>query len=329
MKANGTNTGKAVLYMFYLGSFGGPRWIKVHANPNNEAALNVNNGLSTPTPVDTDGDGNIDLVYAGDIKGNLWRFNVRDPNAIVVTKIFQTANGQPIQVAPVVQNYAGGKDCTNPRDCWMVVFGTGAAINPLSETTDFAGANQAIYGVLDNGATGAAGLVTAADMVKQTLSSSQTTAGVTYRKVSRDAVDFKAGKKGWLIDLPRQVQSGTTTLPEHVSANLVRQNNGSVLIASTFATSSLPTCKASYLTQVNMATGQGSVDTLIMNGETITDVNSRLNPGQPTLGISIIKGTTLNTNKDEVVGSTFGALRQNLKLMIGRVSWREIFGSPK
>ena len=328
--AGSTNTGKAVLYMFYLGNFAGPRWIKVHANPNNIAALNVDNGLSTPTPVDTDGDGDIDLVYAGDIQGNMWRFNVRDPAAVVVTQIFKTANGQPINVAPVVQNFRGGSGCSNPRDCWMVVFGTGAAINPLSDTTDFMGATQAIYGVLDRGTTGTTALVSSANMVQQTLGSNQTVSGVTFRKVSKEIVEYKNGKLGWFINLPNQIQSGTTSLPEHVSANLVRQSNGSVLIASTFANSSAASCKASYLTQVNMTTGQGTVETLLKDGETIPDVNSRLNGGEPTLGISILRNSTLNSTKEEVLTTQASApLTQRLKLMIGRVSWREVFGLPK
>lgn len=39
------------------------------------------NGLSTPVPVDLDGDRKTDLLYAGDLLGNLWRFDVRSSDS--------------------------------------------------------------------------------------------------------------------------------------------------------------------------------------------------------------------------------------------------------
>ena len=39
------------------------------------------NGLSTPTPVDVNSDGKVDYVYAGDLEGNLWKFDLTDPSA--------------------------------------------------------------------------------------------------------------------------------------------------------------------------------------------------------------------------------------------------------
>ncbi len=36
----------------------------------------TNNGLSGPTAIDTNGDGIVDMVYAGDLNGNLWKFDL-------------------------------------------------------------------------------------------------------------------------------------------------------------------------------------------------------------------------------------------------------------
>ncbi len=66
------------------------------------------NGLSTPRPVDVNGDGRVDYIYAGDLNGNLWRFDVpADENKVgeaTVTKWGVANSGSPLFVA---KNEAG------------------------------------------------------------------------------------------------------------------------------------------------------------------------------------------------------------------------------
>jgi type IV pilus assembly protein PilY1 len=45
-----------------------------------EGSVGIPNGLATPAPIDADGDGDIDRIYAGDLLGNLWAFDVSDAN---------------------------------------------------------------------------------------------------------------------------------------------------------------------------------------------------------------------------------------------------------
>jgi hypothetical protein len=82
------------------------------------------NGLSTPTLLDSDGDGRVDLVYAGDIDGNLWRFDLsaKNPANYLVTKLLTTAPAQAITVAPVLAPHASSGQ--------LVLFGTGRTLAP-------------------------------------------------------------------------------------------------------------------------------------------------------------------------------------------------------
>ncbi|HFA8685542.1 TPA: pilus assembly/adherence protein PilC [Neisseria gonorrhoeae] len=95
-------------------------------------------GLSSPTLVDKDLDGIVDIAYAGDRGGNMYRFDLSnsDPSKWSVSTIFE--GGKPITSAPAVSRLA---------DKRVVIFGTGS---DLSEE-DVVGTNpQYIYGIFDD-----------------------------------------------------------------------------------------------------------------------------------------------------------------------------------
>ncbi|NNK84304.1 MAG: PQQ-binding-like beta-propeller repeat protein, partial [Desulfobacterales bacterium] len=112
------------------------------------------NGLSTPTLVDDDLDGRVDFAYAGDLLGNMWKFDLRDINAAnwrvayddgSPQPLFQAINAQgfrqPITTAPDVMD-----TCENNTAGLMVVFGTGRYIG----NTDFSDVSvQTFYGIWD------------------------------------------------------------------------------------------------------------------------------------------------------------------------------------
>ena len=109
------------------------------------------NGLSTPSAVDTDGDWLVDRVYAGDLWGNMWAFDVSDMNPSKWKKgaglLFAGDRKQPITTRPSVT-----KNMKKPRGSapnLMVMFGTGRYLAPGDGgVTD----GQSYYGVWDNGA---------------------------------------------------------------------------------------------------------------------------------------------------------------------------------
>jgi type IV pilus assembly protein PilY1 len=114
------------------------------------------NGLSSPIAIDIDSNGTADYVYAGDLQGNLWKFDLYDTDAANWGVAYQDPGGNP---APVFQakNYSGHPQpitskpdvmyhCSQPG--YLVVFGTGRYLTELDlESSESA----SIYGIWDYG----------------------------------------------------------------------------------------------------------------------------------------------------------------------------------
>lgn len=122
------------------------------------------NGLSAPKPVDINSDGKTDVVYAGDLKGNLWKFDLTSstPGAWSVTN-WGSADATPCDTATTVCKplftavYSGKRQPitapptvkANDRGAggMMVAFGTGANLTDAQRSsTDV----QSVYSILDN-----------------------------------------------------------------------------------------------------------------------------------------------------------------------------------
>jgi Tfp pilus tip-associated adhesin PilY1 len=108
------------------------------------------NGLSTPIAVDVDYNETVDYVYAGDLKGNLWKFDLTASDYTqwdvaykeggVPVPLFQAA-GQPITTKPSVMYHCKKKG-------YIVTFGTGKYLG-LEDLNDIS--TQAVYGIWDYG----------------------------------------------------------------------------------------------------------------------------------------------------------------------------------
>ena len=114
----------------------------------------VQNGLSSPQTLDVNGDGVPDYVYAGDLRGNMWKFDISSATAAnwgvafsgnpLFTATYTSSSGsssrQPITAAPTLRNNrtVGGL---------MVAFGTG---RNLTETDRTDTSTQTVYSILDN-----------------------------------------------------------------------------------------------------------------------------------------------------------------------------------
>ena len=110
------------------------------------------NGLSPPALVDVNNDDVVDYAYAGDLKGNLWKFDLTDPDAANWTLAYTgplfsardaMGNPQPITTEPDVM-----KHCLGSLPGYIVAVGTGKYLGQ-SDIGDTSG--QTIYGVWDYG----------------------------------------------------------------------------------------------------------------------------------------------------------------------------------
>lgn len=154
------------------------------------------NGLNNIAMVDANGNGRIDTIYGGDMRGNLWKFDMSSNSpaawgvAFAGSPLFRATDG-----AGNPQPITGGIDVARGGGGLMVYFGTGRYIAP--EDADV-GANpqvQSIYGVVDRGAGG----IARSQLAVQTVGAEVAGTRVS-RTTSVNAVNF-ATQRGWVLDL--------------------------------------------------------------------------------------------------------------------------------
>ncbi len=144
-------------------------------------------GLSSPTLVDKDLDGTVDIAYAGDRGGKMYRFDLssQSPDQWTVRPIFEGT--KPITSAPAVSKL---------KDKRVVIFGTGS---DLSEEDVDKMDEQYIYGIFDDD-TAATGTVnftgTGGGLLEQHLTEENKTLFLTDYKRSDGS-----GSKGWVVKL--------------------------------------------------------------------------------------------------------------------------------
>ncbi|WP_241499916.1 PilC family type IV pilus tip adhesin, partial [Neisseria gonorrhoeae] len=144
-------------------------------------------GLSSPTLVDKDLDGTVDIAYAGDRGGNMYRFDLSDsdPNKWSAKAIFEGT--KPITSAPAVSRLA---------DKRVVIFGTGS---DLSEQDVVGTDQQYIYGIFDDDKPTVNVKVTngtGGGLLEQVLSEENKILFLINNKASGGSAD-----KGWVVKL--------------------------------------------------------------------------------------------------------------------------------
>jgi len=221
------------------------------------------NGLATPAAVDLDADGIIDYVYAGDLQGNMWKFDVRDASASNWKVAYTTTdasnntipaplytakdtngNAQPITSRPQVGFGPGGAGM-------IVLFGTGKFIESTDRTVDTTNPRpQSLYGIFDANSgtnTDMVTSVTSRTATSQSLqvqsiiaeqsvsincldsSGNATTCAYNVRAVSHNIVDVTT-KHGWYLDL---LKPPTPTYEGERSVNDPVLRNGKIIFTTT------------------------------------------------------------------------------------------------
>ena len=151
---NGTGSynGDAGIFVMLAGASGGqPTFYYLSTGYGSSASPD---GIEDTTPADLDGDHLVDYVYAGDIQGNVWRFDLtsQNPSNWTVTKvggvptpIYSTPNGAPITTKVIVAAIA-----SNPNPRILVEFGTGLQDQFTKNTpATYATTQQYLIGVWD------------------------------------------------------------------------------------------------------------------------------------------------------------------------------------
>ncbi|EPT3254007.1 PilC family type IV pilus tip adhesin, partial [Neisseria gonorrhoeae] len=174
----GSGDNKTALYVYDLNNTLGTPIAKIEVKDGK-------GGLSSPTLVDKDLDGTVDIAYAGDRGGNMYRFDLSSdkPSEWTVRTIFQGT--KPITSAPAVSRLA---------DKRVVIFGTGS---DLSEEDVVGKDQQYIYGIFDDDKGTVNVKVTngtGGGLLEQVLSEENKTLFLNKRSDG-------SGSKGWVVKL--------------------------------------------------------------------------------------------------------------------------------
>ncbi len=369
-----STTGHAVLYILFLDGGLDGQWsigtdfIKIELDKDNhldtEDGYRLSpSGLSTPFVVDADGDDDVDFIYAGDLRGNLWKFDVTSSdsddwgialagNPLFTAKDAGGINLQPITSAPTVTPH--------PNGGFMVSFGTGKYLENSDVDPDPALTppfrTQTLYGLWDKTGDQARSIANRATLVEQTVVKTETVGTVSYRIISQNPVTWiddqttvgNEAKDGWYLDLPNSSTTG-----ERLAYNpLLRFGR---FIATTLIPSSTP-CESggkSWVMELDYLTGgrldsspfdvdgDGQINDLDLRTVTVDDKEVPAAVGgllldvgiapTPTVidgGESLPGGTPPELQEFKIFSGSTGAI-QSVKESVppgrrGRINWREI-----
>ena len=266
------------------------------------------NGLFAPLGVYAADGKTLIYAYAGDMKGNIWKFDLRSttPSAWSATKIFhaEKTSGSP---QPITGGLASAIDtATNKR--W-IFFGTGRFMTN-DDANDKATYAQSMYGFIDDGGS----------YTRSNLTARNITVSGDYRYFE-DKASLPSTSKGWYVDLPgkgeRIVQDVQIDNNYMVSASMIPEGDA---------------CDASgsgYLNAIDAFTGtsggksyfdldkNGSTDDTAAGGNPVGSVN--LGVGMPTRPV-LLPGVGVVDGSAGVGAGSFGKQIMSWQ----RVSWREI-----
>lgn len=279
---NGYNStvGRAYLYVVDLASGALIRKIA--------AGTATANGLSTPALHDANGDRIIDTVYAGDLQGNLWKFDLSSSNPASwgVTggvPFFQARNAanqvQPITTKPVVTAVVG-----QAFGGVMVLFGTGRYLTD----TDPQGADvQSFYGVLDNGTTST---VTRSQLRVQSITAETNQFGYTLRETSANTVDW-ATQRGWYMDLVGPGVAATGPGGERIVSNPIVRYDRVIFVTTIPSTDVCEPGGTGWLMEVDYLTGsRTTVSAFDFNRDNLFNAGDLLASGNTASGVRSTEG---------------------------------------
>lgn len=323
---NGYNStsGKAVLYIFNLTT--GSLITKI------DTGVAGDNGLATPGVVDEDGDGDVDVIYAGDLKGNVWKFDVSGSDSSQWKSAFMSGstpqpffvakdpsnNPQPItaQITSAVNNVAGDPNYGKR----FIFFGTGSYFRSGDPSDNQI---QSWYGLIDKDSR----ILDRSNLKVRSGITEGTFDGKTVRVFAEATAGDMANKDGWVVDF--------STHPGE-----------RIVTASKYYQLAQPTLIASSIIPVVdpcVPGGTGFVNAIDpFSGGRLSigffDVNNNKDFSDDKLGDQLIGGIDLDVGMPSeptlvgdrlVVGGSKGEvkdIRINLGKppLKGRISWREI-----
>jgi type IV pilus assembly protein PilY1 len=336
---NNSGDGTAELFILFIdegtdGTWSTTDYVKINTEV---GSTDTPNGLSTPTVVDTDGDSVADRIYAGDLQGNMWVFDVSNDNednwgvayeaSSSPSPLFTATNDdgveQPITSAPtLIENTSTTAGSPN----LIVFFGTGKYLEEtdISDNLDVMG----YYAVLDSGV----GAKDSDDLLERIIYTSDD----DLRTVSGDTLTWGADNNyGWYMDLvDRDVGAGDdsyTALGERVvTASTI---SGDIIFFNTWIPdgSECSSGGESWYMSVDLDTGLASTTAVFdANGDGVIDDDDIGYVGEY-YSDGLLSTSTISNDTQYTVDSNGDLVEREVETSSttteGRLSWEELYKS--
>jgi type IV pilus assembly protein PilY1 len=316
----GSHLGKASLYVVDLATGALVKEIVVDESTSGTPdEIAAGSGLSSPQVV-VNAQYQIEKVYAGDLRGKLWEFDLSGSTSLwSAAPLFDAGAGHPITVQPLVVEH--------PNGGYMIEFGTGK----LSESADKIDSTlQSFYGIWDDPAASVP--VTQGDLQAQSITNELVINGGKFFTSSQSTVDWNT-QKGWYLPLiynavatgerviyPAQTTEGRVVfVTARVDASDPCQSSGSgrlveldLLTGAMLSDSVLDTDNNGLLTSADQVTSGAVLEDGLPGMPVIIDKG----PEKKTQTKIILLSTGINKFIDERAGSSETIAR--------RIMWRQL-----
>jgi type IV pilus assembly protein PilY1 len=305
------------------------------------------NGLSSPIAVDTNNDRTADAVYAGDLQGNLWKFDLSSTNSDNWTVAYEDGNTpKPLFTTCETNEVPCTKHQTitakpevgyHPAGGYMVYFGTGKYVdvsdNVMSASPDI----HTLYGIRDNGVA----ITNLTSLVEQTILQESivpdTGNDLRARITSNHAVDFTT-QNGWYM---RLIAPNNTKQGERIIARTLLRNDRLIITTLIPPQNSCTWGGSSWITEINALDGTPldfppidinddlqftDADKVDYQGNLqVISAIKKISLGMVLSTPEIITHTVLSEGKylNGTLG-TIGMFRESTSRAIGRQSWRRL-----
>jgi len=270
----GSSAGDAGIYVMTVDTSGNKLFYYFSTNVGSSGSPN---GIAYVTPADLDGDHITDYVYAGDLQGNVWRFDLTANSytgwGVTAGPLFKTQAGQPITTPLVLaaKAVAGGTPAV------IVAFGTGQRTQLTNTTpTTYASGTQSLYGIWDwnfaswnaksptqyasltagaaktaSGVSSAPYTLSYSNLQAQTFTVVNTTTpatvntsntAVTWPQCTSDTSCNSGAKFGWYANLPGSNGTGAYKQNEQIVSSPILFQQGLIVNSTIPGTTSPLTC---------------------------------------------------------------------------------------
>ena len=310
----------------------------------NSGLVGTPNGLATPLLIDSDGDSIVDYIYAGDLLGNLWKFDVTESNpnewkvagGATPRPLFTTDAGQPITSQPQATMHPDN------LQGFMIFVGSGKYLES-SDNDGFSQTTQSFYGIWDqNGVSYTT--MTSDSLLSQSITnqfaqsfdtdnSGSNDEDLMLREVSDNLIDWGV-HLGWVLDLqPVKVEdvANSSNFGERQVSNAVVRNGRVIFTTLTPSPAACEFGGTSFLMQLDFRDGSAlEFPAFDLNGDGEFDTDDTDASGRASdVGIMPTVSILADSPQDVAFGSGASGDIDVIRLNVGseaygRQSWRQL-----